>query len=86
MRANPFSGQNPASRPKRADGGDRGASTSASYVDCVLFGRRRGHPNPGDNEPSPSQTPRARRPAGRGRADAPLPAAPASGTGEKERT
>jgi len=84
MRSNSFSGQNPASRPKRSgDDRDRAGSTSASYVDCVLFGRRRAYPNPGDNEPSPAQTPRATGPAAGGRTGAPTPA---TAMGEEERT
>jgi hypothetical protein len=87
MRANPFSGQNSAGRPKRSgDGRDRAESTTASYVDCVLFGRRRSHPNPADNEPSPSQTPRATRPATHTPTGAPVAAPPAPDMGEEERT
>jgi len=91
MRANSSSGRDAASRPKPAGNGQNGTqdrtpdrAMSSSYVDCVLFGRRRSYPD-ADNAPSPSQTRRAKRPDTRDTDTSSL-AAPAAGTSEPERT
>jgi hypothetical protein len=89
MRANPPACRDAASRPKPAGNGQdrtRDRPMSSSYVDCVLFGRRRTDPGADSNAPSPSQTRRAKQPGKRSRTDPSSLAAPAARTSEPERT
>jgi hypothetical protein len=87
MRANPLPGRDADGRPKSAGDGhhDHANSTGASYVDCVLFGRRT-HPDAGAHETSPSLTHATKQPGAHGDIDAPSLVAPAAGASEPERT